>query len=66
MQCMPKRGLKVIMQEELLLARVGRFYSREGLVVILSLQHPNQIDLYFVIGLLVIVAVSVFFLMRRK
>jgi hypothetical protein len=54
------------MQEELLLARVGRFYSREGLVVILSLQHPNRIDLYFVIGLLVIVAVSVFFLMRRK
>jgi hypothetical protein len=66
MQCMPKRGLKVIMQEELLLARVGRFYSQEGLVVMLSLQHPNRIDLYFVIGLLAIVAVSVFFLMRRK
>jgi hypothetical protein len=32
----------------------------------LSLQHPNRNDLYFVIGLLAMVAVNVFFLMRRK
>jgi hypothetical protein len=32
----------------------------------LSLEQPNRIDLYFVIGLLVILAVSVLFLMRRR
>jgi hypothetical protein len=32
----------------------------------LSLEHPNRIDLYFVVGLLAVVAVSVCWLMRRK
>jgi hypothetical protein len=32
----------------------------------LSIEHPNRIDLYFVLGLLVIVALSVSFIMRRK
>jgi hypothetical protein len=32
----------------------------------LSLEHPNRIDLYLVIGLFVILAVNVFFLMRRR
>jgi hypothetical protein len=37
-----------------------------GLVGMLSLEHPNRIDLYFVVGLLAIVAASAFWLMRRK
>jgi hypothetical protein len=32
----------------------------------LSLEHPNRIDLYFVVGLLAIAAASIFWLMRRK
>jgi hypothetical protein len=32
----------------------------------LSLEHLNRIDLYLVIGLLVILAVNVFVLMRRR
>jgi hypothetical protein len=32
----------------------------------LSIEHPNRIDLYFVLALLVIVALSVSFIMRRK
>jgi hypothetical protein len=32
----------------------------------LSLEHPNRIDRYFVVGLLAIVAANVFWLMRRK
>jgi hypothetical protein len=39
---------------------------RIGLVDMLSLEHPNRIDFYFVAGLVAIVAVSVFWLMRRK
>ena len=42
-----------------MLARIGR-------VDMLSLEHPNRIDFYFVAGLVAIVAVSVFWLMRRK
>jgi|HubBroStandDraft_1064217.scaffolds.fasta_scaffold139510_2 hypothetical protein len=40
--------------------------ARIGLVDMLSLEHPNRIDFYFVAGLVAIVAVSVFWLMRRK
>jgi hypothetical protein len=36
------------------------------MVAMLSLDHPNRIDLYFAIGLLVISAASSFWLMRRK
>jgi hypothetical protein len=32
----------------------------------LSLEHPNRTDLYFVIGLVAIAAVSMFWLLRRK
>jgi hypothetical protein len=32
----------------------------------LSLEHLNRIDLYLVIGLLVILAVNLFVLMRRR
>jgi hypothetical protein len=32
----------------------------------LSLGQPNRIDLYLVTGVLVILAVNVFFLMRRR
>ena len=42
------------------------YAGKEWDLGMLSLQHPNRNDLYFVIGLLAMVAVNVFFLMRRK
>ena len=44
----------------------SRMPATIGRVSMLSLEHPNRIDLYFVAGLVAIVAVSVFWLMRRK
>jgi hypothetical protein len=41
-------------------------YAGQDRTNVLSLEHPNRIDFYFVAGLVAIVAVSVFWLMRRK